>query len=350
MIRLAAWLPQNTAALIYTSGNRRYLTGFSSSLGYLLVSKNDSVLIVDGRYYIAAKAVVKACRVELLENLSEQIKGFCSENAINTLFTEDIITISELEQFKKLPLSASILPSGEMTQQLNGLRSVKTDREIENIKTAQGIAEKAFCEVLNFIKPGVTERTLATELEYRMKLLGSEKESFETIVVSGPKSAMPHGVPDDKVICDGEFITFDFGATYNGYHSDMTRTVAVKSVTDKMVDIYETVLKAQAAVETAVAAGVLCRNVDRAARQVIENAGYGQYFTHSTGHSVGLEIHETPNLSPKSEAILQSGNVVTNEPGIYIENEFGVRIEDMLLVTKKGCVNLTKCPKNLIIL
>lgn len=350
MIRLANWLPQNSAALIYTDINRRYFTDFNSSLGYLLVSKNDSSFLVDGRYYIAAKTTVKNSRVELLKNLSEQVKQFCTDNKIDTVFMEDIITVAELKQFKKAFSPLSVRPNSKMTQFICDLRSVKTDDEIECIKAAQGIAEKAFLEVLNFIKPGVTERALATELDYRMKLLGSERESFDTIVVSGYKSAMPHGVPDEKKVSEGEFITFDFGAVCNGYHSDMTRTVAVGYVTEKMADVYETVLKAQLSVEKAVKQGVTSSNVDAAARQVIENAGYGQYFTHSTGHSVGLEIHETPNLSPKSKAKLKEGNIVTNEPGIYIENEFGVRIEDMLLVTKKGCVNLTKCPKNLIIL
>ncbi|MBQ1183110.1 MAG: aminopeptidase P family protein, partial [Clostridia bacterium] len=197
---------------------------------------------------------------------------------------------------------------------------------------------------------GVTEREVAAFLEYKMKSYGSEMPSFDTIVVSGVKSAMPHGVPDGKQIEAGDFITFDFGAVVNGYHSDMTRTVAVGLATDKMQIVYDTVLKAQMAAEKMVKSGIKCSAVDKAAREVISNAGYGKYFTHSTGHGIGLEIHEAPTVSQLSESVLEAGNVISNEPGIYIDGEFGVRIEDMLFVTDNGSKNLTNCKKSLIIL
>ena len=179
---------------------------------------------------------------------------------------------------------------------------------------------------------------------------GGEGLSFETIAVSGKNSSMPHGVPCDKIIENGDFITMDFGTIINGYHSDMTRTVAVGFATDEMKNVYDTVLKAQQNCLDNIKAGVSCKNGDMFARSVINDSGYGKYFTHSTGHGVGVEIHEFPNLSPASDSILQIGNIVTVEPGIYIPEKFGVRIEDMALITENGCRNLTNSPKNLIIL
>ena len=226
----------------------------------------------------------------------------------------------------------------------------KSEYEVECVIKAQRIAEKAFQETLNFIKVGVTEREIAAFLEYKMKCYGSEMPSFDTIVVSGVKSAMPHGVPDGKLIEAGDFITFDFGAVINGYHSDMTRTVAVGFATDKMRNVYNTVLNAQLSAEKTVKAGVKCADVDKAAREIIANAGYGKYFTHSLGHGIGLEVHEAPTVSHMCETVLKAGNIISDEPGIYIEGEFGVRIEDMLFVTEDSSKNLTNCEKSLIIL
>ena len=350
MIRIAKLLNDTEAALIFTQVNRRYLTGFNSSLGYLFISKKDKVLFVDGRYFIAAKSTVSNCQVVLIDNISEQLNSLAKMCNIKTIFTENTISVAEFDCFSGLFKDVEVIANKKLTDEITTLRSVKTDDEIGKIISAQKTAEKAFIELLNFIKPGVSERSLATELEYRMKLLGSEGESFDTIVVSGVKSAMPHGVPDEKLIEKGDFVTLDFGAVYDGYHSDMTRTVAVGFATDKMYEVYNTVLKANHAVEKIVRDGLTCREADFAARSVIENAGYGQYFTHSTGHSLGLEIHEAPNLSVKNETKLKSGQIVTNEPGIYIEGLFGVRIEDMLLVEENGCKNLTDIDKSLIIL
>lgn len=349
MKRLEDYLDSCTAALIVTPVNRRYLTGFESSLGYLFVTQNESKLIVDGRYYLAAKQRIKESEVVLLDKLSVQLKVFAKNSGIKRVVTENNITVAEFNRYKEIFQGLEVLADDSLSEFLDELRSVKTEQEVRCIIEAQRIAEKAFLEVLNILKPGVSEKHIATELEYKMKRFGAEKESFDTIVVSGTKSAMPHGVPDGKLLKNGDFVTFDFGATVNGYHSDMTRTVAIGFATDKMQLVYETVLSAQDAAERTVKAGVKCLDVDKAARDVIANAGFGEFFTHSTGHSVGLKIHELPNLSPKSESILKVGNVVTNEPGIYIENEFGVRIEDMLLVTELGCLNLTEFEKTLII-
>lgn len=350
MKRLEAYLEKGTAALILTEVNRRYLTNFASSLGFLFVTSDTATLIVDGRYLLAAKSKVKTAEVILMERVSEQLGELVSRHGIKNVLTETSITVAELDRVKAMLEGTEVSADGALTDFLSELRSVKTEREVESIVSAQRIAEKAFSAVLNIIKPGVSERDIAAELEYKMKLYGSEGEAFDTIAVSGYKSAMPHGVPDDKPIENGDFVTFDFGATVNGYRSDMTRTVAIGFATDKMRLVYDTVLQAQLAAEKAVRAGVSGFEADKAARDVITSAGFGEYFTHSTGHSLGLEIHESPNLSQHSNAPLKAYNVVTDEPGIYIPNEFGVRLEDMLLVTDTGCENLTTFEKTLIII
>lgn len=350
MIRIAEKLPENTAALVYSPVNRKYLTGFQSSLGFLLISKNDSCLYVDGRYILAAKEKAENCRVELFSKPNESIKGFVEKNNIKVVWCEDTLTVLQLKNFQKMLDDVEVTADCDLRQDIEILRQIKTQYEIDCIVKAQRIAEKAFLDVLNFIKVGVSEREIAARLEYKCKCYGSEMPSFDTIAVSGCKSAMPHGVPDGKAIESGDFVTMDFGAVYEGYHSDMTRTVAVGYATDKMQSVYDTVLNAQLSAEKKVKAGVRCNDVDDAARNVIASSGYGMYFTHSTGHSVGLEIHESPSLSPNCFEYLKCGQIVTDEPGIYIDGEFGVRIEDMLLVTEKGCENLTKCEKSLIII
>lgn len=350
MNRVVEWLPDNTAALIFTTVNRQYLTGFDSSLGYLIISKSDACLFVDGRYILAAKQSVKNCRVELFGAKSGVVKDYVKSLGVKTLICENTISVAQFDVFKNTFDDVEVTAGGGLCDFINGLRKIKTEFEVESIIKAQRIAEKAFSDVLNFIKSGITERDVAAELEYRMKKYGSENPSFDTIAVAGLKSAMPHGEPDDNVIKDGDFLTMDFGATYNGYHSDMTRTVAIGHVTDKMQLVYNTVLEAQLAAERTVKNGVLCSEVDNAARSVISNKGFGEYFTHSTGHGIGLEIHEAPTVSSLSETPLQSGMIISDEPGVYIENEFGVRIEDMLLVTDEGSKNLTLAEKSLIIL
>ncbi len=350
MERIKAWLKQGEAALVYTPINRKYLSGFSSSLGFLFVTRDDATLFVDGRYILAAKQCIKNCSVELYGKIGEQLQEIIKKHNINRVHIEDTLTLRTAQSFKNMFEGSDVVTDTGLAGFIEELREVKTELEIELITKAQRIAEKAFEETLEFIKPGISEREIAAMLEYKCKCYGSEEPSFETIVVSGIKSAMPHGVPDDKLIAVGDFVTMDFGAVVEGYHSDMTRTVAVGHVTDKMADVYETVLAAMNKAKEKIAKGVKCSDVDKVAREVITVKGYGEYFTHSTGHSVGLEIHEAPNLSPKCEKLLKIGNVVTDEPGIYIENEFGVRIEDMVVVTKNGNKTITNCKNSLIIL
>lgn len=218
------------------------------------------------------------------------------------------------------------------------------------MEQAQRIAEKALEEILNEIRPGVTEKEIAARLQYLMLHFGAEDMSFDPIVVSGPNGSLPHGVPSDKTIQRGEFVTMDFGCVYHGYCSDMTRTVAVGSADEEMRRVYETVLSAQKAGIAAARAGVTGKAVDGAARSVIAAAGYGDYFGHSFGHGVGVEIHEAPNATPGNEKPLPAGAVISAEPGIYLPGRLGVRIEDVIALTEEGCVNLTRAPKALLIL
>ncbi len=345
---LTGIIKDDEAILIYTPVSRHYLTGFPSTLGYFFIRKDKNVLFTDGRYYEAATSGVKdGINVELFRSIKSDCEKFLE--GIKTLYVETSNTIDDVVMFEKL-FEVKVIPEERINKIICGYRELKTKYETDCILKAQEIAERALEKTLGKIKCGVTENEIAAELEYEMKLLKSEKTSFETIVVSGVKSSLPHGVPGDKKIADGEFVTMDFGAVYCGYHSDMTRTVAVGSVSDEMRNIYNTVLKANNNAVLAIREGVSCIEADKAARSVIEAAGYGEYFTHSTGHGVGLEIHESPNLGPYNSACLKSGNIVTVEPGIYIPGKFGVRIEDMVAVTKNGGINLTKADKTLIIL
>ena len=339
------------AILICSQDNRRYFTGFPSSDGYLLVTKTDAVLFLDSRYIEAAQKSVSACKCVLLRKVSEEIKNYIKQNNILKIYIERVkMTVATADFLKTAFLPCRCTPSKKLEVLIDKLRMVKTPDEIECIKKAQAIAEDAFRHVLTFINPGVTEKEIALQLDFYMLSHGAEALSFETIAVTGKKTSMPHGVPDDSVVKSGDFVTMDFGAVYKGYHSDMTRTVAVGKVSQKQKEIYDTVLSAQKAALEILKKGVSCKDADGAARDIIKNAGYGDYFGHGTGHGVGIEIHESPNLSPRSEQILDTGHIVTVEPGIYIPDEFGVRIEDMALITENGYENLTSTPKELIIL
>ena len=204
--------------------------------------------------------------------------------------------------------------------------------------------------MLNYVKPGVSEKEISARLEYLKNIYGAECKSFDLITITGKKTSLPHGVPSDDIVREGDFFTFDFGSVYEGYHSDTTRTVAVKYATDEMEKIYDIVLKAQLTALEKIKPGVKCCEVDKAARDIITAEGYGEYFGHSTGHGVGLDIHEAPTVSAKSETVLKSGMIITDEPGIYLPDKFGVRIEDMICVTDSGYKNFVSLPKELIIL
>ena len=339
------------SALIISPENRKYFTGFDSSDGFLLVSSDRAVFITDGRYIEAAEKQITNCEVVLLCKTYPYIAEILREmNCKHLLVVSSRMTVATYNSLKGVLKSTSIATDSTLDSIINDLRSIKAENEVESIIKAQRIAENAFEHILKFIKVGVTEKEIALELDFFMLRNGGEGLSFETIAVSGKNSSMPHGVPSNKKIENGDFITMDFGTIINGYHSDMTRTVAVGTATDEMKNVYNTVLKAQQNCLDNIKAGISCKNGDMFARSVINDSGYGKYFTHSTGHGVGVEIHEYPNLSPASDSVLQVGNIVTVEPGIYIPEKFGVRIEDMALITENGCRNLTNAPKELLIL
>ena len=339
------------AALIISPENRKYFTGFDSSDGFLIVSPARAVFITDGRYIEAAEKQISACEVQLLGKTYPQISGILNEMGCKHLLVESTrMTVSTYNALKGVLKKIAIATDSTLDTMINSLRAVKTENEVEQILKAQRIAEDAFKHILDFIKVGVTEKQVALELDFYMLSHGGEALSFETIVVSGANSSMPHGVPGDKKIENGDFVTMDFGTVVGGYHSDMTRTIAVGFATDEMKEVYSTVLNAQNNCLKNLHAGISCKQGDELTRSVIRDAGYGEYFTHSTGHGVGVEIHEFPNLSPISDCNLTAGNVVTVEPGIYMPGKFGVRIEDMAYITPDGCRNLTNAPKELIIL
>lgn len=347
-------MPRNAdSALIVTPENRRYFTDFASSDGILVVTREGSIFFTDSRYIEAAQKTVTCCEVAEGKKVYEQIRDFLNaKNVKNIAVEQSGITLAQYENLKKNEnLKAfELLGDSSLDKAISTLRQVKNSAETDRIKAAQRITEKAFLHILDFIKVGRTEREIQLELDFFMLRNGAEALSFDTIAVSGVNSSMPHGVPSDKKIENGDFITMDFGAVVDGYHSDMTRTVAVGFVTDEQRMIYETVLSAQMNALSVLKAGVSCKDADKAARDVIASEGYGEFFGHSTGHGVGIEIHEKPNLSPLSDAVLNAGNVVTVEPGIYLPGKFGVRIEDMAVITENGCENLTNAEKSLIIL
>ena len=327
----------------------RYFTGFCGGEGIALIAPNLRCLFVDSRYTV--EALKEAPAFEVIEFSAGQRDIRLLERMDNMRvigYEDEFFTVTEFHRLKEN--CKEIAEWVGMSHKLELLRMIKTDEELSCLKQAEQIAADAFLAVLPQMKVGISEIEIAAELEYQMRKRGSEGTAFETIVVSGAKTSMPHGKPDTKKIAVGDFVTMDFGCVYQGYCSDMTRTVAMGTVTKEQKNIYETVQKAQQQGLDAICQGVCAKDADDAARKVIDEAGYGKYFGHSLGHGVGLLIHELPNLSPKSEIVLQPGMVVTCEPGIYIPDLGGVRIEDMVCVTKNGIENFTPISKDLLIL
>lgn len=341
------------AALVTSDVNRFYLTGFRSSAGCVLITRSSAYLLVDFRYGEAAKKAVKHMEVVVFDRLSEGLKTLLKKHRAKTVYLEcEGISVRQAHRFAKMfePVSVGTVADETLDHLLCNMRLIKSRAEIMKIKEAQRITEEAYLETLNLIKPGVTERELALYLEFKMKKRGAQGVAFDLITIAGKKTSLPHGEPDGSTVEEGDFVTMDIGAVFDGYHSDMTRTVAVHHVTEEQQRIYDIVKTAQETALKGIKAGVTGEYADALARDVIKGEGYGDCFGHSTGHGVGLCIHEEPRLSVASETILSSGMIVTVEPGIYLPGKFGVRIEDMVCVTKSGCTNLTNIPKELMIL
>ena len=340
------------AVLLLNESNMHYACGFSPSEGAVIITSNgDGYHIVDSRYTEAAANHSKDTGLKVIEcngSIIEEIANIQSNNGINSfLFENETISLSTYSKLCK------IMPNVTFVNLNNGLmliRNVKELYEIELIDKANQIAEKSFIELLDEVKVGKTEKELAALFDYLMAKNGSEGVSFDTILLSGERTSMPHGVPSDRIIQDGDFVLFDFGATKNGYHSDMTRTVAVGHATDEMYMAYNAVKEAQLAGIKALNAGEACKDVYFAAYNVLEKYNLAQYFRHSLGHGVGLDIHEGFNASPKSKDVYEIGNVTSIEPGVYIPDKFGVRIEDLLYLSPKGRENFSNITKELIIL
>lgn len=338
-------------ALITSDINRRYFTGMKSSAGVILAFPQKAYLLIDFRYIEKARATVTDAEVIELKRLFPQIMELLKKHEAASMAIEsENMTVKELNTYRHFFSDLSIVSDDSLSNSIASLRMIKDENELECIKMAQRIAEMSLEELMPFIKAGRTEREIALELNRLMFKNGAEDLSFETIALAGKNTSMPHGVPSDKKVEEGEFVLMDFGAVYNGYHSDMTRTVCVGKPSEEMEKVYNIVLQAQEAGIAAARAGIVGSALDKVSRDIIEKAGYGECFGHSLGHGVGLEIHEKPNASPNYKLPLGCGAVVTVEPGIYIEGKFGVRIEDFVILTENGCENLTKCAKNLITL
>lgn len=338
-------------AIVTSTHGRRYFTGQASDAGTLIVTPDKSYFIIDFRFIEEAKRTVKTAEVILQDQLFVQVQELLDRHNVKTAGVEtSYMTMGEFTRMQEKLPGIQLLSGGETDKVILNLRAHKDARELEAMQAAQTIADKTFTHMLNFIEVGKTERELALEMHYHMLCLGAEKLSFDIICVSGANTSLPHGVPTDKKIADGDFLTMDFGAMVDGYCSDMTRTVAIGHVTDEMEKVYATVLQAQLASLAAIVPGTPNTQVDKVGRDIIYAAGYQGCFGHGTGHSVGLEIHEEPRYSISGSGVCEVGHVMTVEPGIYLEGKFGVRIEDMVYIGENGVRNFASSPKDLIIL
>jgi Xaa-Pro aminopeptidase len=348
--KLRATLEENGVdALLITNGHSiRYMTGFTGTAGVAIISKNDAMFITDFRYTEQAASQIKDYRiVQHKKTIIEEIATQVTDMGINSLgFEKNDVTYSDFELYKQA-IQADLVPLSGLVEKI---RLIKTDEEISIIKAACRIADEAYEYILTYIKPGMTELDVSNELEFFMRKKGATSSSFDIIVASGTRSALPHGVATDKVIENGDFVTLDFGALYNGYISDTTRTLAVGEPSDKLKEIYQVVLDSQLLALEKVKPGMTGKEADAIARDYIASKGYGEAFGHSLGHGIGLEVHEGPGLSFRSDIVLEPGMVITIEPGIYLPNIGGVRIEDDALVTENGLEKLTHSTKELLIL
>jgi Xaa-Pro aminopeptidase len=349
------------ALLIARPENRRYVTGFTGSAGLVLVTRDAALLAVDFRYYEQAAAQAPAFRMirggpdpaaALADAFGAAPAGGGAPSPAEEPrparigFESEFLPYAQVERLRERLAPAQLVPLGDVDR----IRWVKDGAEIAAAARAAGIADGAFERLLGMLRPGLTEREAALELEIAIRRAGGERLAFDTVLASGPRGALPHGRATDRVMQRGDFVTVDFGAVYDGYVSDCTRTVALGSADARQREVYEAVLAAQLRALEAVRPGVACRDVDAAGRAVIAAAGFGEAFGHAVGHGIGLDVHEGPPVSPRSDAVLEPGMIVTIEPGIYIPGWGGVRIEDAVVVTEGPARILGRLPKELLVL
>ncbi len=348
---LAASLNEQEAALIFHDANRRYYSAFHTSSGAVLVTRHDAWFLTDFRYIEAAHKYVDDLVCKESKSLFADAMALCKAAGVTTVYLEDeTLTVSERRQYLKRADGMELVTDNTLCARIWEQRRIKDEREIACIRRAQALTDDTFSYILPRLAVGRTEKDIALDMEMYMRRQGAHAVSFDFIVASGENSSLPHAVPGDRRLQKGDFVTMDFGGIVDGYCSDMTRTVAIGSVSDEQKLVYDTVLKAQMRCLDGLKAGLAGDAGDKLAREVIEAAGYGAAFGHATGHGVGIDIHEQPTLSPRASAPLRVGEVVTVEPGIYLEGRFGVRIEDMVWITADGAMNLTASDKKLLIL
>ncbi|MDL2233923.1 Xaa-Pro peptidase family protein [Ruminococcaceae bacterium OttesenSCG-928-L11] len=339
------------AVLIRSNANRAYFTGFRTTAGTLLFTREKAFYIVDSRYIEITTQSVKHCTVLLEEKLEDQLRQLVSENGIRTVGTETTsLSFADMRRFAAMVAPAQLLEDNDTTDAISRQRCIKTAEEIEFLTRAQDITDRAFLDGMEAIRPGVCELDAINRMGMYMAKNGSDSRTFDFIFTSGARTSLPHGSKAYKDIEAGDFVMMDMGCQVGGYGSDMTRTVAVSHVTPEQRSVYEIVLEAQQRALALIRPGVRCRDVDAAARDYIAAKGYGDNFGHGLGHSLGIEIHENPRFNQVTEDVLEEGMVMTVEPGIYLPGRFGVRIEDMVVVTASGYHNMTKSPKELVVL
>lgn len=347
-LRKAIMSEELDGLLIMSPKNRRYVSGFAGSSGALLITNEDAILVTDFRY--TEQADEQASDFDIIEHkipMPKEVAKQVERLGLKKVgFEKDHVTYSLFETFRN-ELDAELIPTSGLVEKL---RLIKTDDELSILKDAVKIADDAFEHILGYIKPGVKEIDVSNELEFFMRKQGATSSSFDIIVASGYRAALPHGVASEKEIQSGELVTLDFGALYKGYCSDITRTVAVGEISDELKEIYNTVLEAQLKGMEGLKAGITGKEADALTRDYIKEKGYGDYFGHSTGHGIGLDVHEGPGLSFRSDRVLEEGMVVTVEPGIYVPNVGGCRIEDDAVITKDGNERLSRSSKDLITL
>ncbi|SEO30673.1 Xaa-Pro aminopeptidase [Amphibacillus marinus] len=340
---------QDLDALIITNAfNRRYISGFTGSAGVVIVTKTEQLFVTDFRYVEqAAKQAVDFEIIQHKQAIVTEIATQLSKRKLKKIgFEQTDLTYANYQAYNSA-VEGELVPTSGIVEQL---RTIKTEEELAIMQQAANISDAAYAHILKFVKPGITEIEVSNELEFFMRKQGATSSSFDIIVASGVRSALPHGVASEKKIEQGELVTLDFGALYQGYCSDITRTFAVGDISDQLRDIYDTVLEAHLRGLRGTKAGMTGKEADALARDYITEKGYGNCFGHGTGHGLGIEVHESPRLSPSDETVLQENMVVTVEPGVYVPNVGGCRIEDDIIILKDGNKSLNSAPKELIIL